>query len=396
MLEPMKPNPGGQLAPEEIVGRDLLIKYMYDILQHQSLVLTAERRIGKTKTLDKMRAMYTESLLFIYQDLEPIRTADDFAESVFQQAKPFLPGLAKAGDAVRRVLQQVKKIDFGGPNLELTVAALAWQHKLEITLAALASGDHLPVVVQWDELPLMLSNIADTEGEAKTMEVLDLLRAFRHKYPALRVIYTGSIGLHHVIKRLQRAGYANDPTNDMFLLEVPPLLEKDAVDLARALLAGAGIQSERPFPLARAIALAIDCFPYYIHYLVQEMEWEEGKVTEATVEKIVNRLLTHDQDPLHFHHYEERIDTYYPEADRPLVLAILDAFASVAESLTFAEAFNLVKARVATEDRDAIRHLLGQLRRDHYLHQMEDGRYSFRFGIVKRWWQLHRGEEVPA
>jgi hypothetical protein len=225
------------------------------------------------------------------------------------------------------------------------------------------------------------------------MQVLDLLRALRHKYPALRVIYTGSIGLHHVIGRLKRAGYANDPTNDMLQLEVPPLAEQDAVDLARALLAGAEIRTEHPFAMARVIALAVDCFPYYIHYLVQEMQWEEGKATSATVEKIVNRLLTHDQDPLHFHHYEERIDTYYSEADRPLVLAILDAFAGAAGPLTLAEAFNLVKARVVTEEKDSIRRLLDQLRRDHYLHQLEDGRYQFRFNIVKRWWQLHRGEE---
>jgi len=44
----MKANPGGQIPPDEVIGRDALIKRLWRILERQSLVLSAERRMGKT------------------------------------------------------------------------------------------------------------------------------------------------------------------------------------------------------------------------------------------------------------------------------------------------------------------------------------------------------------
>ena len=49
-------NPGGALAPEEVVGRDLLIAKLWTTLDRQSVMLTAERRMGKTSVLNKMLA----------------------------------------------------------------------------------------------------------------------------------------------------------------------------------------------------------------------------------------------------------------------------------------------------------------------------------------------------
>ncbi len=45
----MKANPGGQVAPSDVVGRDSLISNFWDIIERQSLVLSAERRMGTSK-----------------------------------------------------------------------------------------------------------------------------------------------------------------------------------------------------------------------------------------------------------------------------------------------------------------------------------------------------------
>ena len=50
----MKTNPGGEVAPANIVGRDDLIAQLRETLEHQSVVLVAERRIGKTSIIKKM------------------------------------------------------------------------------------------------------------------------------------------------------------------------------------------------------------------------------------------------------------------------------------------------------------------------------------------------------
>ena len=67
---------------------------------------------------------------------------------------------------------------------------------------------------------MMLDNIKQDSGEKVAMEVLDTLRSLRqmsgNQSPSkLRMVFTGSIGLHHVISSLKQAGYANAPTNDL-------------------------------------------------------------------------------------------------------------------------------------------------------------------------------------
>ncbi|MCP4547150.1 MAG: ATP-binding protein, partial [bacterium] len=40
----MRANPGGEIAPSEVVGRDRLIQRIRQALEQQSVILVAERR----------------------------------------------------------------------------------------------------------------------------------------------------------------------------------------------------------------------------------------------------------------------------------------------------------------------------------------------------------------
>ncbi|MBC6421130.1 MAG: hypothetical protein GDA43_05915 [Hormoscilla sp. SP5CHS1] len=50
----MRVNPGGKIPSSEAIGRDRLIENLWRILDRQSLVLSAERRMGKTCIVKKM------------------------------------------------------------------------------------------------------------------------------------------------------------------------------------------------------------------------------------------------------------------------------------------------------------------------------------------------------
>jgi hypothetical protein len=52
----MRANPGGQIPPSEVVGRDELIERLWQWIETQSLLLCAERRMGKTCIVKKMVA----------------------------------------------------------------------------------------------------------------------------------------------------------------------------------------------------------------------------------------------------------------------------------------------------------------------------------------------------
>ena len=50
----MKPNPGGIITGEAIIDREKEITSIWKTLENQSVVLTAERRVGKTSVLRKL------------------------------------------------------------------------------------------------------------------------------------------------------------------------------------------------------------------------------------------------------------------------------------------------------------------------------------------------------
>jgi hypothetical protein len=53
----MKPNPGGQLDAKDIIGRDDLVRGMWEVLEGRSIYMNDLRRIGKTQILNRMEAL---------------------------------------------------------------------------------------------------------------------------------------------------------------------------------------------------------------------------------------------------------------------------------------------------------------------------------------------------
>src|SRR5436853_2271230 len=100
----MKANPGGQIAPSEIIGRDELIQRLWEILERQSLILSAERRAGKTSVIQKMRAEAPQKKLPIFRDLERVHTLIEFAELVFEDVERYLSGLRRTAERTRRFI----------------------------------------------------------------------------------------------------------------------------------------------------------------------------------------------------------------------------------------------------------------------------------------------------
>ena len=205
------------------------------------------------------------------------------------------------------------------------------------------------------------------------------------------MIFTGSIGLHQVITSLKRSGYANDPTNDMFTEDVPPLSSTDAQGLASRLLEGENILTDDLQTTAQAIATAVNGIPYYIHHVVDQMKYHEGVADGATVGKVVDDCLTDSLDRWHMSHYHERIGTYYTPEEQPFALELLDILSVADKPLGFDDLFNLLKSRMVTEDSEMVRHMLTLLRRDHYICQQTDGTFCFCFPLIQRSWRLQRG-----
>jgi len=393
VISKMKANPGGQIDLQEVVGREGLIRILWETVEQQSLVITAERRIGKTTVIQKMKHEPQKGWVPVFQDLERFHTAAEFAMAVYREIHQFLGRGGKTARTVKDFLSALGGTEIGGIIKLPDKAITPWKELLTKAVEDLlpeneATGTKL--LFLWDEMPFMLLNIRDREGEKTAMEVLDLLRALRQTHRDLRMVITGSIGLHHVLASLKAKNYGNSPVNDMAQVDVPPLDEKDSLGLAEKLITGEALKSPAPRAAAEAIAREADHFPFYIHHIVRALKIRGQDATPESVRSVVASQLVDANDPWQLLHYRVRIPLYYAGDERE-VLSILDCMAAQPAAASVAELLGMLKGTSEFDDRERLLRLLSLMERDHYLRRQEDGRYHFRFPLICRWWKMHRG-----
>jgi hypothetical protein len=389
----MKANPGGQIDSGEVVGRDELIDQIWDTLDQQSIRMTAERRIGKTTIIKKLCAEPRSGWLPIFQDLEKHHTALEFALGVYREVERFLSLHRRTARRAQALLKSLGGTEIKGIlKLPAFDQQAPWQDILTKSLEDLVEAreqDKERIVLLWDEVPYMLDNISKRESQASAMAVLDTLRALRQELAGLRMILTGSIGFHHVIRSLK--DYTNSPLNDVFPLEVPPLALDAACELAEKLIFGENIATDNPPALADALAQAADGFPFYIHHLVKALKTAKKPVTPETVEDVLNRQLLDANDPWELDHYRKRITDYYGKDNEKAVLGLLDGVAVRPKPVSVNELLTELKNTGVLSDRERLIELLRLVEQDHYLARDNHGHYQFRFPLLQRWWRLSRG-----
>ena len=392
----MKPNPGGILQLGDIVGREPLIAYLRATLEQQSVVLVAERRTGKTHVLEKFKAAAPTNWVVIKRDISALRSANEFVQYVMADLYPHLHTTINFRNWLQGLGEQLGGTQIGPVKLP-DFAPKQWKQILGDTIAHLNEVKTIErVVFLWDELPWMLENIA-RQNPQEAMELLDTLRALRQQHAQkIRMVFTGSLGLHHIVRGLKAQGYNNTPVNDMLSVEVEPLLLADAAQLVQRLFTDNGLKAAAP-ALFEETAQAVDCIPFYIHHVVSALLKNPASLRQPVdglaVSAVISRSLHSSDNPWDLQHYEDRTLAYYGP-QRAECLALLDAVASSADALPMPDAIRRAKAAFPLVGPQQWIELSRLLERDHYFARDEDGKVGFKFTVVKRWWVWHRGLTV--
>jgi len=322
----MRANPGGTLAPEDVIGRDHLIERLWQVLDNQSVVLTSERRVGKTSVLSKMFNAAGDHRLCFLRDVEGYRSPSDFIEGICADVQPILSKRERARQAFWGLMEKLGGTEI--KDLKLPNFRPHWKSILCLLFDDIFTDEKRLVIFFWDELPLFLYNVKTSSGELDAMELLDTLRALRQKHKNLRMVFAGSVGIHQVIGILRKYGYANDPTNDMATIEVTPVHPDDGAHLASLLLEGEHIKIlDDAQAVARAITDAAGHIPYYIHYLVSRIRNSSGEIDTKGVQDCLRQLIADPNDPAHFQYYQTRLTTYYGATEAELAIHCLDVLA---------------------------------------------------------------------
>jgi hypothetical protein len=385
----LRANPGGQIGHNNLIGRDRLIAELWHILDRQSLILTGDRRMGKTSIVKQMTAQPLPNKPAKYQDLEGIRTPLEFVESVFKSVEYDLNSSDR--NMIITAIGQLHGNDIKEFKLPILLEP-DWKNILIRTIECLMTHQDSIIVFFWDEIPMMLNNIKENSGETVMVEILNVLRLLRHTHNNLRMVFTGDYGLHHILYRVSDSKVT---LNDMHTLEIPPIDFSDAVLLAHELLLGENIGSEDLLGVAQSIARSVDNIPFYIHHVVLRLKQMTPPIDHQSVLDVIQNNLCAPINNWNMSHYLERINHYYDSLIVPLAFGILDELA-INAPLTFENLLTRLQqdSNFQTQNRETVKEVLVLLEQDSYLRrifQKDSITYTFRFPLIQQYWLLNRG-----
>ena len=110
----MKVNAGGIIATEDIIGRDEFIINFWRILANQSVVLTSERRIGKSCVVRKMCENPPENWDVILRDVEGISTLKEFVSRLVDDLYQYQPKMGKGKVWFNKLRKELDDWSFFG------------------------------------------------------------------------------------------------------------------------------------------------------------------------------------------------------------------------------------------------------------------------------------------
>ena len=392
--QPAAPLCGGTVPAHRVVGRDAKIKEIWGVLDRQSVLLTAERRIGKTAILNKLAANPPAGWKVIYSQVEGTSSPEELIKDLQRDLQEALGGDQSIFIQFKALY---KKIGLEGMQLgSITLPAIreSWKEALLALLTDAGSVTGCRVVIIWDEFPNMVWKIAQRDP-GLAADLVDVLRASRQSHASgVRFVFAGSIGFNLVLRYLLDAkAHRGRPINDLRTIHAGALAPEHAAQIAREGLEYLAARdvirlADSVERIAMEIATAADCLPFYVEHLVTRLEEAKDPLTVGHVLAARERLIRDDTGNNDFRHYRNRILDHYPEAERDLCVEVLNKVALHPLGLTKDEILARMNATPPLT-RHRLATALDLLLDDHYLHAAPSdagGRLAFKYPLVRDWW----------
>lgn len=376
-LDPIVPQPGSDRDPAHFVGRVATTTRARERLAAgANLLLTDPRRMGKTFWMHNFAARESGFRCYVI-DYESVSTVENFLIRTGEE-------LVKNKALPENVLMSLKKIfenvdiEFSGPIAVKTYHRQTSPHRLLADALKTLDEDIGGVVplVMMDEVPLAIDNIARREGSGAASELLQTLRTLRQGTKRVRWIVTGSVGFHHVLRRV---GTTQGALNDLESLPLGPLPDDEAGELARRLLLG--IDQIPSDAVVEALVKVSGGIPFVLHKVAGTLDQRYRRVIgPAEVRECFEDFIDDPDEFGWFEHYLTRVGPHYGER------------AILAERMlraTLSETNDWIPVDTLPPD-NGVDDILEDLTKDHYLERR--GRsVRWRYPALQYIWARKRG-----
>jgi hypothetical protein len=368
--------------------------FLEHLREGSSVLLTGQRRIGKTSMLREAARRLEREFICLQVDLQGAATCPDAVAE-----------LSTATHAYTSLWERVKgwSSGFGSRVSELSLhnikvvlrAAMTegdWRVKGDQLFSILSESDQ-PVAVFFDELPVLINRLLkgddytiSPERRQQADQFLSWLRQNNERHQGkVRMVVTGSIGLEPIVRQ---AGLSAT-INHLKPFELPPW----DVEAAAGCLWELAREYELPITPEVIDAMLAElgvCIPHHVQVFFENI-YETYKIrrldriTVATVRDVYRHKMLGARGHAELSHLEERLKMVLGVQLQGLAIELLTE-AAVAGGLTCDAASYLAREHLEPVDTSVLREILDILEHDGYLHQKGDS-YVFVSKLQCEWWK---------
>jgi len=389
----MKLSIGKTATGEDFFLRNNIVAEIYEALNEGShLLLSAPRRVGKTSIIHYIKDNPTEEYYCVYVDTEDVTDSQTFfkvlLKAIFdiENKSRYQKSIERAGKTIKGFFDKIDTVDIGGffsidfngkddKNIDYYEKFKEFLEKVDL--------DNRKILLMVDEFPVTIEHIKDEQGEQAARNFLKQNRAIRQndKYnQKIKFIYTGSIGLLSVVKKLN----ATADVNDILSYKLRPLTLTESLDLCHTLLKSYQIEADEKvleYLLQDKIEWLI---PFHIQLSIKEIRdlyrLEAQKVNKAFIDKAFNELILNGD--IYLDHYRGRLSKVFNRDELTLVHEILKKLTEN-QAINEAELYDLA---VKNHLENSFKNILLTLEYDGYIVENMDKKWRFYSPILKKWW----------
>ena len=394
---------GPPVTGKDFFGRERFVDLVWEKLLHGNILLAAPRRFGKTSVMYRLMDEPRFESKIVHADLESVTEAADMIVLLLEELakdESFDNSVGKIGFVEKGwkfFRKNFEELDLHFAKVKLREEIrVDWQAKGKEIFQKIAELDSTVIFIL-DEFPMMLDAMLkhDRRDEAKT-----LLRWFRslrispELREKIRFVIAGSIGIDHVLNRLDEI----NSINDFEKLKLEPFSTKIAKQFLDELCAAHSLplSDEVKAKMLESIGTPI---PYFIQILFSEVYkthfQDEEEITVETIEKIYRDKVLGVDCKTYFEYYYGRLRLYYEPDEEKAARGILREIA-VKGDLKKTTCYQIFKKAVGNKaDLERFGGLMTELENDFYVtYKHENDSYEFSSKILKDWWLRNYGMTV--
>lgn len=377
-------------SPITIVGNTATNEYYFErtdiedetwdeIKKGNYILYVAPRRVGKSSIMKNMVKNHADNYCCIYEDIEGVNSTEEFYKRFYYLILSTLSKKDKIKTSLTEIFKKHKIKEFGFNKISFKKDNINYLEEIRNILPEIKKLNVF-VVLFLDELPEILNKFIKVNKTDDAIEILNNIREWRQddNFSNFSIVFAGSVGLHHITRKLGRPKYIND----LHSIKVSELTKVEAIEFINKATKNATIKydEKRIEELLNKIGHFL---PYYISLMLEEINRtckKENKenIIDGDIDIAFDNILKEHKN---FDDWKSRLKDYLTE--QFLFINEVLAYCAFNDKIPV-QKINDLAEQYKTED---YMDIIYQLQTDGYIYETSKGVFAFISPFLKQYWK---------